>query len=253
MKKGLLMAIVMALVLVTLGVVGCTGFFDSEETEIKQAISSQQDIGIWVTGIGKVSVVPDIAVLSLGIETQEATVAEAQQQAAEAMDAVMDVLDSYGVDDKDIQTQYFSIQPVRRWDDDKDQEILLGYRVTNTVAVKIRNMDDAGGVIDATVAAGGDYSRVNSIYFTEDEPEAYYEEAREKAMADAEDKAEQLAHLGGVNLGTPIYINEYSGYTSPPVIYRDYEVAEGASVQETSISPGEMEIQLTIQVVYSIK
>lgn len=253
MKKGLLMAIVIALVLVTLGVVGCTGFFGSEEAEVSNTINSQQDIGIWVTGVGKVSVVPDIAVLSLGIETQEATVAEAQQRAAEAMDAVMNVLNSYSIAEKDIQTQYFSIQPVYSWDDDKDQQILLGYRVTNTVSVKIRNMDDVGGVIDATVAAGGDYSRVNSIYFTVDEPEAYHDEVREKAMADAKDKAEQLAHLGGVSLGKPIYINEYSSYTSPPIIYRDYEVAEGASVPETSISPGEMEIQLTVQVVYSIK
>ena len=252
MKKGLLMAIVMSLVLVTLGVTGCSGFFGSEETEVAGTINSQQDIGIWVTSVGKVSVVPDIAVLSLGVETQETTVAEAQQQAAEAMDAIMDVLDSYGVEDNDIQTQYFSIQPIYRWDDDKDQQILLGYRVTNTVAVKIRNMDDAGGVIDAAIAAGGDYSRVNSIYFTVDEPEAYYEEAREKAIADAKDKAEQLAQLGGVNLGKPIYINEYSGYTST-VIYRDYEVAEGTSVPGTSISPGETEIQLTVQVVYSIK
>ena len=252
MKKGLLMAIIIALVLVTLGVVGCTGFFGSEEVEVKQTISSQQNIGIWVTGVGKVTVVPDIAMLSLGIETQEVTVAEAQQQAAEAMDAVMNVLDSYGVDEKDIQTQHFSIQPVRRWDPDNEQEILLGYRVTNTVVVKIRNIDDAGEIIDAAVAVGGDYTRVNSVSFTVDEPEAYYEEAREEAMADAKAKAQQLTDLGGVKLGKPTYINEYSVYIPTPIIYRDIVVSEGAPVPETPISPGEMEIQLTVQVVYSI-
>ncbi len=251
MKKGLLLAVVIALVLVTLGAVGCTDYFGSGESEVKQAISSQQNIGIWVTGVGEVTVVPDIAVLSLGIEAQKATVVEARQQASEAMDAVMNVLDSYGVDGKDIQTQFFSIQPVRRWDD--GQEILLGYRVTNTVMVKVRNIDDAGGIIDAAVAAGGDYTRVNSISFTVDEPEAYYEDARDEAMADAKDKAEQLADLGGVKLGKPTYINEYSGYIPPPIIYRDTAVTEGTAVPETAISPGEMEIQLTVQVVYNIK
>jgi uncharacterized protein YggE len=248
-KKGLLMAVVIALVLVTLGVAGCTGFFGSEETEVASTINSQQDIGIWVTGVGEVTVVPDIAVLSLGVQAQKDTVAEAQREAAEAMDAVMNVLDSYGVDEKDIQTQYFSIQPVYDWDDGK--QTLVGYRVTNTVAVKIRNIDDAGEIIDAVVIAGGDYTIVNSISFTVDEPEAYYEDAREEAMADAKAKAQQLADLGGVKLGKPTYINEYSGYTSS-VVYRDYEVAEGTSVPETPISPGEMEIQLTVQVVYSI-
>ncbi len=253
MKKCLLLAIVIAIVLVTLGAVGCTDYFGSGEPEVKQEISSQQNIGIWVTGVGEVTVVPDIAVLSLGIEAQKATVAEAQQQASEAMNAVMNVLDSYGVDEKDIQTQFFSIQPVRRWDPDDGQEILLGYRVTNTIMVKIRNIDDAGGIIDAAVAAGGDYTRVNSISFTVDEPEAYYEDARDEAMADAKDKAEQLANLGGVKLGKPTYINEYGGYIPPPIIYRDIVVAEDASVPETAISPGEMEIQLTVQVVYSIQ
>jgi uncharacterized protein YggE len=249
-KKGLVIIIGIALALVTIGAVGCEGYFGSGETGIASNISSQQDIGIWVTGEGEVTVVPDVAILSLGVEAQAATVAEAQQQAAEAMDAVMNVLDDGGIAEEDIQTQYYSIQPVWSWDDDKDQQILIGYRVTNTATVKVRDMDGVGSIIDAAVAAGGDYIRINGISFTVDEPEAYYEEIRGKAMADAKAKAQQLAELGGVKLGKPTYIAEYDGYTSP-VVYRDVEVAEGASVT-TDISPGEMEIQLTVQVVYSI-
>ena len=64
---------------------------------------------------------PDIAILRLGIEAQEKTVAEAQAQAAEAMDRVMTALKDNGVADKDIQTQYFNIRKVTRWDDARDQ------------------------------------------------------------------------------------------------------------------------------------
>jgi uncharacterized protein YggE len=246
MKKGLLVALLLV-ALVAVGAVGCSSIMGSEESTMNQEISSQQDIGIWVTGVGKVAVTPDIAVLVLGVEVQKDTVAEAQQQAATAMDAVMNVLDGYSIEARDIQTQQFSIQPVYSYDN--GQQILLGYRVTNIVTVKIRNMNNAGGIIDAAVAAGGDYARVNSISFTVDEPEAYYDDARQAAMADAKAKAEDLAHLGGVGLGKPTYINEYSSVSSP-VVYRD----EGAAgVPETAISPGETEIQLTIQVVYSIK
>lgn len=253
MKRNLLLATGIAFAMIAVGAVGCEGYFGAGDDEIARNISSQQNIGIWVTGVGKVNVVPDIAMLSLGIEAQATSVAEAQQEAAEAMDAVMNVIEGYGVDEKDIQTQFFSIQPVRRWDNgDNGKEILIGYRVTNIVTVKVRNIDDAGSIIDAAVAAGGDNARVNSISFTVDEPEAYYGEAREEAMADAEAKAKQLADLGGVKLGKPIYINEYSGYISPPIIYRDFEVSEALPAPTTAISPGETEIQLTIQVVYSI-
>ena len=246
MKKGLLLAACLILVFIAIGASGCTDYFGSGGDEVANTISSQQDIGIWVTGVGEVSVIPDIAVLVLGVEAQKDTVAEAQQAAAGAMGGVMNVLEDYGIDDKDIQTRQFSIQPVYRWDD--GEQILLGYRVTNIVTVKIRDIDDTGGIIDDAVAAGGDYTRVSSVGFTIDEPEAYYEDAREDAMKDAKDKAQHLAELGGVKLGKLTYINEYSGYIPPPVIYRDVEEATSSS-----ISPGELEIQLTVQVVYSIE
>lgn len=249
MKKVLLLAALLSLVLVVVGAVGCGSYFGSDEAEVVGSISSQQNIGIWVTGVGEVPVVPDIAVLSIGVQAQKDTVAEAQQAAVEAMNGVMGVLDTYNIEEEDIQTQQFSIQPVYRWDN--EEQTLLGYSVTNIVIVKIRDIDDAGSIIDAAVAAGGDYTRVNSICFTVDEPEAYYEDARQEAMEDAEAKANQLAELGGVKLGKPNYIYEYSGYV-PPVIYRDFD--EGApTAAETSISPGEIEIQLTVEVHYGIK
>ena len=250
MKKGLVLALGLALLATTLGLVGCTDYFGSgSDTQAESGVVfSEQNTGIWVTGVGEVTVTPDIAVLSLGVETQAATVAEAQQEAAQAMDAVMGVLDNFGIDDKDITTQFYSVQPVRRYDE--GNEILIGYRVTNTASVKIRNIDDAGGIIDAVVAAGGDSIRVNSISFTVDDPDAYNEQAREAAMADAEAKAEQLADLGGVKLGKPSYINEYGGYI-PPIILRG-DTAQALPEAGTPISPGEMEIQLTVQVVYSI-
>ena len=248
MKKGIIVAVGIALVLVTVGVAGCDNYFGSEETGLVKSISSQQDIGIWVTGVGKVAVVPDVAVLSLGVEAQAATVTEAQQQATGAMNAIMSVLDSYGIDEKDIKTQQYSIQPVREWRD--DQYILVGYRVINTISVKVRDTDDTGSIIDDAVAAGGDYTIINSISFTVDEPEAYYEDVRAEAMADAKGKAEQLAELGGVKLGNPIYIAEYGGY-APTAVYYDIR-EDGGSELTTDISPGETEIQMTVQVVYSI-
>jgi uncharacterized protein YggE len=241
MKRNLLVAVGLVLVLSVAGLCGCTtGTI---------GVNSQQE-GIWVSGEGKVTVTPDIATLCLGIEAQAKTVAWAQSQAAEAMDRVMTALTDSGVDEDDIQTQYFSIYPVTRWSDETQQEVVIGYRVTNMVTAKIRDIDKVGSTIDAVAAAGGNYTRVNNISFSVDDPTAYYEEAREKAVADAKDKAEQLADLAGVRLGKPTYISE--GTISPPVIYRDVTMEAGASV-ETPISPGEIEITLTVQMVYGIE
>jgi hypothetical protein len=236
----------LALVLSLVGFSGCT----AGPTTIGTVDVNTQQEGVWVSGQGKVTAIPDLATLYLGVEAQADTVAEAQAQAVEAMDGVMDALSDSGVDEDDIQTQYFSIDQVTRWND--DEPVVIGYRVTNMVTVKIREIDNVGAIIDAVAEAGGDLIRINNIAFSVEDPSEYYEEARAEAMADAKDKAEQLADLAGIELGKATYISEGTVYS--PVDYRDaggiVPVAEGVN---TSISPGELELTLTIQVAYAIE
>ena len=253
MKRNLLLGvgvvvISLALVLSLVGFSGCT----AGPTNIGTIDINNQQQGIWVSGQGEVTVTPDLATLWLGVEAQADTVAEAQEQAQEAMDAVMDALTDNGVDEDDIQTQYFNIDQVTRWDD--DEYVVIGYRVTNMVTAKIREIDDVGTVIDTVAEAGGDLIRINNLAFSVDDPSDYYEEARDAAMDDARDKAEQLADLAGVELGLPTYISEGTLYS--PVVYRDFGVPVPGAIDEglmTSISPGELEITLTIQVAYAIE
>ena len=243
MKKSVLITLALALVVLAVGVVGCTGQVTAENGT---TIFSQQNVGIWVTGEGSVTVVPDVANLNLGVEAEAETVAQAQAQAATAMQAVIDELKARGVADADIKTQYYNIYPIR--DYQKDTSVIIGYRVTNTVTVKIRDVENTGTIIDAVAAAAGDNIRINSIYFTVDDTSAYLEQARANAMADAKAKAQQLADLAGMSLGKPTYISEGGSYI--PYIYVDRNLsAEGPS---TPISPGETEVRLSVQVVYSI-
>ena len=241
MKRNWLLGVSLALMLAVVGLCGCAA-----PGQIN--LVSQQE-GIWVTGKGEVAVVPDIATLRLGIEAQEVTVAEAQTKAAEVMNKVMTALIDNGIAEKDIQTQYFSIRQITKWDKENEEEVVVGYRVTNMVTAKIRDIDKTGVIIDAVAEAGGDLTRVNSLSFSVDDPSAYYEELRQKAMADAKAQAEQLAELAGVSLGKPTYISEDTYIPRP--IYQDIAKMAGAA-PETPISPGEMEISLTIQVVYAI-
>jgi hypothetical protein len=250
-RRKYLLAIGLTLLLSLVGLVGCTSGGTSGielPSGLRINVNSQQE-GLWVNGHGEVNAAPDIAILQLGISAQWASVAEAQAEAATAMDKVMAALRAGGVADKDIQTQYFSIQQVTRWDQDKQQEIVVGYRVSNMVMAKIRDIAKTGSIIDTVAEAGGDLTRIDNIGFSIDDPSKYRKEARDKAMADARTKAEQLASLSGVKLGKPTYISESISY---PVYAPAAKVAEAAPAPVTPISPGEMKISLDIQVVYAI-
>jgi uncharacterized protein YggE len=249
-KRLLILSTALAVLVLAVSAWGC-GSFSSGGSDSSQANVSQQNNGIWVTGIGKVTVTPDVAVVSLGVQAQASTVADAQQQATKSMADVMTALKANSVADKDIATTYYSITPVYSYNPDTGKQTLEGYSISNTATVKIRNVGNAGMVIDAVAAAGGDYTRINSVTLTVDKPEQYNNQARELAMNDAANRAKQLAQLSGVKLGKATYINE-SLNTSSQTIYYDAGAKATPSVTPTPISPGETEVTLTVQVVYSI-
>lgn len=252
MKKYWFLVAGIAVVLAVLTLAGCSAA-ETAPANIEQLNISSQQEGIWVSGQGKVTVTPDIANLRLGIEAEGTSVTLARDQAAAAMESVMNALTENGIARKDIQTRYFNIRRLTRWDRDQEKEIVIGYRVTNTVTVKVRNLDELGTIIDDVAGAGGDLTRIDNIDFTVDDPSPYYDEAREEAVAEAKDKAEQLARLAGVTLGKATYISE--GSHMPPVtrVASVMDFAEEGVAIETPISPGELEISLTVQVVYAIK
>ncbi len=250
-KNRLILAgLAAALLVPVLAVAGCTQAPAASSPTIN--VGYQQE-GIWVNGRGEVQAVPDIARLNLGVQAQAVTVAEAQAQAQQAMEKVMAALKSLGVADKDIQTTGFNIWQQTRWDQNKQEEVVIGYQVSNNVQAKVRDVETTGAVLDAAVNAGGDYIRVNGIQFEVDDPSEYLAQARQKAVADAKAKATQLAQLADVQLGNPTYITE--GY-EVPIVYpaRDYvkmEAADAAGV--TPVSAGETTIVATVQLVYAIK
>ncbi|MHB8085032.1 MAG: SIMPL domain-containing protein [Dehalococcoidia bacterium] len=216
-------------------------------------IISQQSLGLWVNGEGKTTGVPDVVVLQLGVQSQDQTVAPALKAAANAMDNIMQVLKSGGVADKDLTTSQFSIQQLTRWDDKTSTNIVIGYQVSNMVTAKIRDITKAGAIIDAAAEAGGDLIRVNSINFMVDDPTPLLKVARDKAIQDAMDRAQQMAQTSGVKLGKLLYITE-----SSPIIpytqtnYMKLAVPSAAGAAPTSISPGELEFQSNVQLVYEI-
>lgn len=223
--------------------------------DVKVSMDNQQQ-GIWVSAVGKVNIEPDLAILSLGVESQETSVAQAMSNASAAMAKILQALKDNGVADKDIQTRYFNIAQVNRWDNYNEKQTVIGYRVTNTAVVKIRDIEKAGNVIDAVVVAGGDLTRINSIDFTVEEPSVYYKQARTLAMQYAGEKARQMADEGKVKLGDITYITENSNTYYQP--YGNYMMNDSMVVPMVTItapapiSIGQLEISTTVQVAYAI-
>jgi uncharacterized protein len=253
MKNKVLLITGILVLLVLAALAGCTTSGSGPAAVAGQSVvnvNSQE--GIWVNGVGKVTVTPDIATVSLGVSAQAARVADAQTQAAGAMDKVMAALTGAGIDKKDIQTQYFNINPTYRYDNVTGQSTVTGFQVSNVVTAKIRTVDKTGTIIDAVASAGGDNTRINGISFSVEQPDKYYTQARTLAMNDAKAKAQTLATLAGVNLGKAFYVTENSA--SQPVSYPVAMKADAAAgAISTSISPGQTDITLNVQVAYSIQ
>ena len=223
--------------------------------------------GIQVRASGSVAGEPDIAVISLGVESVEDTASEARANAAAAMAGVMQVLDEAGIEDRDIQTKYFNISPryqnvrVTECEDEEAEENcttswelkLIGYAVTNQASLKIRDLDEAGTIIDQVTDAAGDLVRVNGINFSIEDPEALREEARAKAIKALQQKAETMAELAGVTLGRLVRLEESTDFLSPQPVYARAAFAFAAeSAADTSLSAGEIEVTTFVSGVYLI-
>ena len=198
-----------------------------------------------VTGRGTVSAKPDLAQLSVGVETLAATVGEASQQNNTQMASLVAKLKELGIAEKDIQTSNFSINSERftgKGEPSTDSQ----YRVTNMVQIKIRDLTKAGPVLDAAIAAGA--NQVWGVNFTIEDRTALEGEARAKAMADAAQRAQALAKLTGVQLGQIRLVSE--GGASEP-IYGGMALGKGAD--STALNPGEVQFVSQVQVTFEIQ
>ncbi len=217
--------------------------------------NTNQQVGIWVTGRGEVTTTPDLSILEAGVEARAVSVAEAHSEAARAMNQIVQVLKTRGIEDRDIQTRFYNISPEYVWNDTKRRQELVGYMVTNQATVRIRDLDSVGLVIDEVATAAGDLVRIQGIRFTVENTEELESQARAKAVQNLTAKAAQFAQLTGVNLGRLVFLSE-SGGSTPSVVRLDSrafaEAAPAAIAAPTSISAGELKVVVSLHGVFAI-
>ncbi len=213
---------------------------------------SQEVTGLQVSGHGEVQAQPDTAFITLGVQVTAKNVADARDSAAKAADTVISSLKKNGVDEKDIKTTNYSIQPQYVYDRNGSEPRITGYMITNTVEAKVRKLDSLSKVIDDATVAGGDNARFQGVRFDIENNEKLLEQAREAAMKNAKAKADQLAKLGGVSLGKPVSISETQSSNPPPEIAKGLPVAPATGRDSTPIQPGTGSVTVDVVVRWGI-
>lgn len=192
---------------------------------------------ISVTGEANVSVAPDQAQIDGGVTSEAKTAREASDANNAAMGKVLLALKGAGIEEKDYQTSRLSLQP-QSAPNRAGPSPIVGYRASNRVTVKIRDVTKVANVIDVLVAAGA--NDIGGIHFSVTQASKYLDEAREKAVADARRKAEIYAKTAGVTLGEPISITEEG---APTPLFRGKMAAPMAAA--APVAQGEETLSLT--------
>lgn len=206
---------------------------------------------ITVQGQGKIQATPDIALLSFGVQTgRQRTAQLAMEMLTKEMNAAIAAVRAAGVEDKDISTQSLRLNPAYDYEEGTRRD--AGFEAYQNLVVKVRDIQNITDVLDAAVRAGA--NQVGSVSFTIDDMEALRADAREKAIADAKEKAKLLAADLGVRLGTLQGYNEGGGGYYPQPIMRMESMAmdAGGGGMAPEIPAGEQEIQVTISLTYEV-
>jgi uncharacterized protein YggE len=239
LRKGLLIAVA---TLATVGVSGCD----------ISASNSPDGVGpdnrqVTVVGEGKVQGTPDTLTVDVSVEATARDVTAAMNQSSERTKAVIDALvNDAKIDRKDISTSSVGLQSQTS----PDAGTIIGYRASNSLSVRIRQLDSASKTLALIVDKGGNATRINSVNFSIDDDSQLVKDARARAFGDAKARAQQYADLSELHLGNVISISEASGsMPSPP----PYAGAPRAAAEPVPIEPGQQTVSFAVTVIWELR
>lgn len=212
----------------------------SEEQATKKTIN--------VTGSGTVSVSPDIAYVTLGVITENKDAKAAQQENAKAMENVVALIKGAGIKGDDIKTVSYNMYPKYDYNKETGASGIIGYQVSNSVRVTVRDIDKAGSIMDMAADSGANMT--SNISFGLSDSSKSYNEALKKALEAAKVKAETMAGVYGIKLTVPVTISETGSYNP---IYTGISYAKAEMAADRAMTPvesGTMEIVANVSVVY---
>ena len=205
---------------------------------------------ISVSGFGEATGVPDMATVQLGVSVTGDTISAAIDLSNQTVDRVRQAVIGRGIPETDMQSINFSVWPEDKYDPVTGQVTgVRVYHVDSTLQVKVRDIGQVSSIIQTGLDAGA--NNIWGLTYGIDDSAALEAEARTKALADAADRAQQLANALGVSLGDPIAVSELVGGLSP--IFAEAAFARGmGGGGGPPLSPGELTVQIQVDVMYAV-
>ena len=233
------------------GTVGLNGSFGLASKAYAAEVSAQHNV-INVVGKGEISVTPDIAYLSIGVDTEANTAQSAQQANSAIMQKLNKLLkDTWGIADKDVKTSQFYVQPSYTYSEKEGQKI-KGYSAHHVLTVSYRDLSKLGQLLDAASKAGA--NNINNVQFSVENRDQYETQVIEKAMANADLKAGSIAKAAKRQLGIVLVVSQ--GDASNPVVYYEQNAMSKAmdtGSGATEVEAGEIKVSTQLSVQYELK
>ena len=242
MRTRLIAALVLAAAPITAGVA------QAQTVAVQMPVMSGTRLDVSATG--EVTRIPDIATISAGVQTLQPTATAAIEENAARMERVRAALKRAGIEDRDIQTSSINLNPEYQYDQNRPPR-LTGYRATNTVNVKFRDLKRTGTILDALVAEGA--NQINGPNLTIDKPESALDEARTKAIANGRARADLYAKALGMRVVRLISVSESGGYNVPPPMPMMAQMAERGAAADTKIDPGTQQLQVNVSMSFELQ
>lgn len=205
-----------------------------------------------VTGEGKATSTPDLAKVDVGVYSDGTTVGAVQQTNTQKMNAVIAAVKALGVKDADVQTSNYRLDPKIDWED--NHRNVIGYTLTQTLNIKVRNLDTVGQVIEKATASGA--NEIYGIQFTIDDPTTLQEAARLKAIEDAERKAKKLTDALGLKIIKVVTFSENGSSQPGPIPYlerADLKAPSAALAAPPQIEAGSLDVNTTVSVTFEVR
>lgn len=215
-----------------------------------RVLAAEAAVGtINVNGDGEVSAVPDIAYVSLGVTTEKSSVSEAQKSNSATMNNIVEAVKKAGIAADDIKTSNYNISPKYNYEEKTGNSTIVGYTVTSTLSVTVKNINSVGSIIDTAIANGA--NDANGISFGVSNYEKYYNEALKNAISNAKNKAQAMADSIDVKLSRLTKITENSSGTPNeyPVFYNS-SVKFSSKDEAMTVNPGVYKIKANVSLVY---
>lgn len=200
-----------------------------------------------VTGTGTANARPDTAHITTGVVSDGDTARAALDANSKAMTATIGALKEAGIEDRRIQTVNFAVHPRYTRAKEGEPRTIAGYRVVNTVRITVKDIGGLGEILDRVVAQGS--NEVGGVSFSIDEADAFTDEARREAMADAQRKAELLAEAAGAKLGEVMSISEDAARPMPRQAFARTAMAEDSA---PPIEAGEQSLSVRVSVTWEL-